>query len=85
MNAFITDTVERTIRAAAAAALGAIGTAKLVTDMDWGQVGSITAMAAGVTVLTCLASGKWGAQGSTPAGFVALAPPTKEEPPAEGV
>lgn len=53
---FWEDVLERTIRTAAQAAIGAIGGTALVTEVKWDVVGYTAALAAVATVLMALAA-----------------------------
>lgn len=55
MTVWIKATATRAIRTAAQSAIGAIGTATLITDLDWGGVVSIVAISTLLSVLTSLA------------------------------
>lgn len=55
------DSAERSIRAAASAALGTFGAGQLgLLDVDWGLAGSIAGMAAVVSWLTSVVAGGTG-------------------------
>lgn len=62
---FWKDAAERMVRTAAQAAVAMlIADQTGVLDTDWGQVGSVSGMAAIVAVLTALAAGKVGSEDS---------------------
>lgn len=61
MNAFVKDTAERVVRTFAQTALALLGANALnITDIDYAEVGGVAAGAALLTLLTCIAGGKWG-------------------------
>ncbi len=65
---FWSDTLERAVRASANAALGVIGAGTLgLLDVAWPLVGSVSGLAAVVSLLTSLAAGSTG--DVTTAGF----------------
>ncbi len=57
---FWKDAVERVIRTAAQAAVGAIGTTAVVQEVDWRIVGGTTAVAAVASLLMAIAGGAKG-------------------------
>lgn len=56
-RAFIAATVERSLKTAAQSAIATIGTTALIHEVDWAVVGSATALATVLSVLTSIASG----------------------------
>ncbi len=73
-GAFWSDAIERAVRTAAQAALGIVGAGTLgVLDVDWGIVGSVSGLAAVVSLLTSFAAGSTG--DVTTAGFTTTRAP----------
>lgn len=68
MKDYLLAIIERAVKTACQSALALIGTNAIgVTDVDWTAVGSASALAALVSVLTSVASSSWGNDG--PAAF----------------
>jgi len=60
-GAFWSDAIERAVRTAAQAALGIVGAGTLgVLDVEWAVVGSVSGLAAVVSLLTSFAAGGTG-------------------------
>ncbi|MFI6477345.1 holin [Nonomuraea sp. NPDC050663] len=60
-GSFWADTIERTVRTAAQAALATIGGNAIgLFDVDWATVGQISGLAAVVAVITAFAAGSTG-------------------------
>ena len=79
---------ERAVKTAAQAAVALIGTGAVgITALDWQQIGSVSATAAAISVLTSLASDRIGASGPSLVGEATIAPampvpPVSTTPPA---
>ena len=56
-RAFITATAERALKTASQTAIATIGTTAVIHEVDWLIVGSATALATVLSVLTSIASG----------------------------
>lgn len=66
---------ERAVKTAAQAAVALIGTGAVgITALDWQQIGSVSATAAAISVLTSLASDRIGASGPSLVGEATTAP-----------
>lgn len=57
---FWLDTVERCVRTAAQAAIGAVGTTAVIQEVDWQIVGGTTALATLTAFLLAVAAGASG-------------------------
>ena len=63
--AFWKDAGERAVKTAAQTAVALIGTGMVgILDVDWAQVGSVTAVAALLSILTSVGSGPAGDRGT---------------------
>ncbi|MFF3671672.1 holin [Microtetraspora malaysiensis] len=59
MKTWMTDAIERAVRASAASALGVIGTSTIgLLDVDWPTTGSVAGLAAVVSLLMSVAAGR---------------------------
>lgn len=73
-GSFWSDAIERAVRTAAQAALGIVGAGTLgVLDVEWSVVGSVSGLAAVVSLLTSFAAGSTG--DPTTAGFTTTRTP----------
>lgn len=60
-SVYVLDTVERAVKTAAQSAVALVSAGGLgVLDVDWGQVASVSGLAAIVSVLTSVASSGFG-------------------------
>lgn len=77
-GSFWSDTVERAVRTAAQAALGIVGAGQLgLLDVEWSTVGSVSGLAAVVSVLMSFAAG--GTGDATTAGFTTTSAPSQSQ------
>lgn len=62
---YVVDIAERAVKTAAQAAIGVLGAGAVgVLDADWGAVGSVSGLAAVLSVLTSIASTGFGQKGT---------------------